>query len=315
MLSQDIRSRAPKAPMTQIRLQGKLWDVFADKEGEVTQLHQPQQIWDHTQGKMIPNPEYNIMKFLDIKNKSKICVYKFNAEAGQGHIQLPGQHWHQWGNLQKIYSIILIPAKDQNPEPQDKSYDEVPNQLAEEIEGEGFKVPDANNPEESRKAVHEEMRQRLARRSFEDNQTRRLHRFQNEERLHHHKNLGLPHESIYLSPSDIKDQTYGRVHIPDHRYGRVHERLYAIERAQVATHQEMEQAERNLKNEEVHSASARGGVNGQWGRVKKSEEDVDLDYSNTAKKGFAKSGKYSQYYQERGMNPDGDQNKNLNYQE
>jgi hypothetical protein len=193
--------------------------------------------------------------------------------------------------MQATYSIVLIPAKNQNPEPRDKSYDAVQDQLAQEIEGEGFNVPDVNNPEESRTAIHEEMRQRLARRNFPENAERRLHRFQDESRRLHHQMLGLPNESIYLSPSDIKEQNYGRIHVPDYRYGRTYERIYDIETAQAATRQEVERAERDLKNQEVFSVSALGGLRGQSGRRKNPEEDTSLDYSNTARQGIAPSSK------------------------
>jgi hypothetical protein len=162
--------------------------------------------------------------------------------------------------MQATYSIVLIPAKNQNPEPRDKSYDAVQDQLAQEIEGEGFNVPDVNNPEESRTAIHEEMRQRLARRNFPENAERRLHRFQDESRRLHHQMLGLPNESIYLT-------------------------------AQAATRQEVERAERDLKNQEVFSVSALGGLRGQSGRRKNPEEDTSLDYSNTARQGIAPSSK------------------------
>lgn len=313
-LSRDVRSGHLKEPMTQIRLQGKLWDVFAHQKGNVTPVPEPQ--WDHMQMRFIPNPDNKIMEFLDVKNldvknKLKACIYKFNAEAGDG--QMPGQPWMPHVAMQATYSIALIPAKEQYPEPRDKSYDEVQNQLAEEIEGEGFKVPDASNPEEGRKAVNAEIRERAVRRRFEENQIRRLHRLQDPSRRLYHHRLGLPNESIYLSPSDIKDQTYGRVHVPDYRYGRVHQRMYDIEQARVATPHDIERAEWAHKNDEAHIGAAKGGLNGQWGK-QKGAEDYDLDYSNKAKKGIASGAGYSDYYRKRGMNPDGTPNKNYNYE-
>jgi hypothetical protein len=284
-LSRDVRTGRPKEPITQIRLQGKLWDVFADKEGEATLSPQPQ-IWDHNQMRQIPNPDYNVMKFLDEKNKSKICVYKFNVEKGHG--QIPGQHW-QWGNLQQLYSIVLIPAKDQHPEPRDKSYDEGPDRLAEEIKGERLKgAEDLTNSKDRHNVLHEEMEQRLARRDFEDNRTRRLHR----------RDIPMDHENEgYLMPSDIKDQTYGRVHVPDHRYGRVYERAHNFVPSVTAHHDNVNTAQKTKE----HWESAEGH----------SLEGKGRDGKNLGIAGGR--GEFSEHYHKKGLSHDDSQNKNLNY--
>jgi hypothetical protein len=282
-LSRDVRTGRPKEPITQIRLQGKLWDVFADKEGASTAV--PQAQWDHMQNKYIPHPDYNMMKFLDEKNKSKICVYKFNADEGHG--QMPG-HWHH-GPLQKTYSIVLIPAKEQHPEPRDKTYDEVPNRLAEEIKGEKLKgAEDVTNSKDRNEAVHEEMRQRLARRDFEDNRTRRLHR----------RDIPMEKGSEgYLMPSDIKDQTYGRVHVPDHRYGRAYERAHNFVPSVTAHHNQVNASQTIRENWE-----SSGGH---------SLEDKGLEKKHDGIAGGR--GEASKYYHEKGLSHDGSQNKNFNH--
>lgn len=254
--SRDVRTGVPHKPLTQIRLQGKLWDVFAGKQGPTKtstgQWKQGANPWD-----MVFEPNTKVMTFLPRSNlKSKICEYVFitpDNNPNRPHGMLPGHPHGAWGHIpmEATYSIVLKLAKNQTPEPRDRSDDAVQDQLTQEIEGEGLKVPNVTNAEKSRKAVHKEMDQRLARRDFDEHKERRLHRFANEERLHHHKNLGLPSKSAYLSPGDIKDQTYGRVHVPDYRYGRVYEHTAAIQRAQSATPHEIHKAKEDLLENEA----------------------------------------------------------------
>jgi hypothetical protein len=251
--TRDMRTGIPKEPITQIRLQGKLWDVFAGKEGP---LKQATGQWDPMQWRFIVDSK-SIMTFLPRSNpNSKVCEYFFAAPAKDnwGH---PLMNWNHAGHqvpMEYTYSIVFKPAKNQHMEPRDKSSDPVHDQLAQEIEGENLKHTDVSSHKTRHAAIKGEMDQRLARRDFDEFKDRRLHRLADDERLHHHKNLGLPAESVYLSPGDIKAQTYGRVHVPDHRYHRVYDHTDVIRKARAATPQELHHAQEGVMENEAREA-------------------------------------------------------------
>lgn len=90
----DMRTGRSREPMTQIRLQGSLWDVFAGKKGAVTSYQQPGGHWDPIHNIWVQDPD-GTMEFLERTNKkSKICEYKFTAQEGH-HGPVPG---HPWGH-------------------------------------------------------------------------------------------------------------------------------------------------------------------------------------------------------------------------
>jgi hypothetical protein len=210
----NMRTGRSTNPVTTIRLQGRLWNVFAGKAESTNipyimpHMMPPHMMGQEQQEKLVLLPRTNM--------SSKICAYRFEHTGSTPH-QAP--HWGAW--MKTSYPVIFVPTEDETLEAHDRSHDPVQDQLRQEIEGERLTVADVHNPEESRRAVNEEMAQRLGRRGH---------------------NRYMREEKGFLEPSHIRSQTYGRVHVPDYHYGRTYDRMDAIKPAHPATPAEIEKA-------------------------------------------------------------------------